>query len=244
MRAVNDVLLKKLAVHSVLDSEDQAALASLSFAVRTFARGADIIKQGSDPDVSVLVIEGMVARYQTLNSGRRQYISFHIAGDWPDAQTLFIDKMDHALCAMSDVAIGLVRHDALQQLFEAKPPIGFAVWRETLIDAAIFRQTIVNNSAQPTVPRLAHFLCEQFYRAKAVGLAAAMSCQIPLNQNQLGETLGISVVTANRAARALTARRLIRWQNGVLHIENWERLCRLGNFNPGYLHLKRRLRTG
>jgi hypothetical protein len=35
---------------------------------------------------------GMVARYHLLHNGRRQYLSFHIAGDMPDAQALFIDR--------------------------------------------------------------------------------------------------------------------------------------------------------
>lgn len=63
-------------------------------------------------------MSGMVARYHLLRNGRRQYLSFHIAGDMPDSQALFIDKMDHAVCAIGPD--GKVGHDA------------FAVIRETI----------------------------------------------------------------------------------------------------------------
>ena len=109
----------------------------------------DIVRQGDRPKVSVVVLRGMVARYHTLQGGGRQYLSLHIAGDMPDAQSLFLDQMDHAVCAMDDVVVALVSHKALLALFDERPAVGFAFWRETLIDGAIFREAITNNSARP-----------------------------------------------------------------------------------------------
>lgn len=127
----------------------------------------------------------MLGRYHALSSGRRQYLSFHITGDMPDVQALFVDRMDHAVCAMGEATIALIPHRKLLDLFEAMPSIGFAIWRETLIDAAIFREVITNNGGRQTKVRLAHFLCEQFYRARAAGAAESNSCALPLNKLKL-----------------------------------------------------------
>ena len=62
--------------------------------------------------------------------------------------------------------VALIPHKALLRLVRQRPVVGFALWRETLIDAAIFRQAITNNGARPLPARLAHFFCEQFYRAR------------------------------------------------------------------------------
>ena len=62
-----------------------------------------------------------------------------------------------------------IRHDQLRATFETRPLIGSAVWRETLIDAALFREAITNNSSRAALARMAHLFCELFYRAQAAG---------------------------------------------------------------------------
>jgi CRP-like cAMP-binding protein len=185
MNAVHDVLIRKLKEHTALSSSEIAALRSLPARIRTMAESEDIVRQGDKPDAAILVLEGMVGRYHSLGSGRRQYLAFHITGDMPDLQALFIDRMDHAVCAMDEATIALIPHAKLLALFERMPSIGFAIWRETLIDAAIFREVITNNGSREIAVRLAHFLCEQFYRARAAGTAESNVCALPLNQTQI-----------------------------------------------------------
>jgi CRP-like cAMP-binding protein len=145
----------------------------------------------------------MLGRYHTMSDGKRQYISLHIAGDWADAQGLFLDHMDHSICAMETASVYSIPHLELFKLFKERPQLGFVVWRETLIDAAIFRMTITNNSSRHGMARLAHFFAELYYRAKAVELVSNSSCSLPLSQTQLGETLGMSIATVNRNLQKL-----------------------------------------
>jgi CRP-like cAMP-binding protein len=186
-----------------------------------------------------VVMRGMVARYHVLGGGKRQYLSFHIAGDMPDAQTLFIDRMDHAVCAIGAAAVALIPHAELLDLFERRPAVGFAIWRETLIDAAIFREAITNNSSRPMQTRMAHLFCELYYRARAAGLAKPGSCTVPLNQAQIGDSLGMSIVTVNRTIQALRKTGAMEFRNAELIVRDWKQLVELGDFDPSYLHLKR-----
>src|SRR3981189_3125266 len=142
MAQAHQILIRKLKEHSRLAAEDVAVINSLSHTVRELANSEDLIRQGDDPAVSAVVMSGMVARYHLLRNGRRQYLSFHMAGDMPDSQALFIDKMDHALCAIGPAVVASIPHKELIAAFDRQPSIGFAIWRETLIDAAIFREAI------------------------------------------------------------------------------------------------------
>jgi len=45
--------------------------------------------------------------------------------------------------------IASIPHKDLIAGFNRRPSVGFAIWRETLIDTAIFREAITNNSAKP-----------------------------------------------------------------------------------------------
>lgn len=239
MAQAHQILIRKLREHSRLATEDLAEINALSHSLKELEPAEDLIRQGDDPNVSVLVIQGMVARYHLLQDGRRQYLSFHMAGDMPDSQALFIDKMDHAVCAMGPALIASIPHKELLSAFDRRPSIGFAIWRETLIDAAIFREAITNNSARSMPARMGHLFCELFYRARASNLTEGDACIAPISLVQLGETLGMSIATVNRTLQELRATRAIEFQKGQLEVRNWSRLVELGQFNPAYLHLKK-----
>ena len=242
MDGVHDVMIRKLQAHSVLSPEDTAAVRMLPSQTRTAAAGEDLIRQGDRADASMIVLSGMLARYHTLKGGGRQYLSFHIAGDWPEAQSLFLERMDHAIGAMNAVAVAVVPHRRIMALFQRMPSLGFAIWRETLIDAAIFRESITNIGKREITARLAHFLCEIFYRAKAAGLVKDDTCDLPLSQTQIADALASSLTGINRAMQALRKTQSFELRGGRLHIRNWRRLAEYGDFNPSYLHLRRPLR--
>ena len=241
MPAATDILIRKIKEHTRLSRDETDGLRGLNFTARRLASGEDAIRQGDRPNVSILVIEGMVGRYHTRPSGGRQYLSFHIAGDMPDSQALFLEQMDHSVCAVGPTLIGLVTHQELVALIKQQVTIGFALWRETLIDAAIFREAITNNASRPVRARMAHFFCEQYYRAKASGLADSSFCTLPISQIQLGEALGMSVVTTNRTLQSLRKSGAVEFRGGVLNVRNWKRLADIGEFDPRYLHLRKQI---
>jgi len=233
-----DVLLRKLKYHSRLDGGEIAEIHKLNCRLHDLAPGQDFIHQGDRARDSAIVVEGMVGRYHTLKDGGRQYLSVHIAGDWPDAQGLFLERMDHSVCAMNRAMVCAIPRSDLVRLFKAKPAIGFAIWRETLIDAAIFREAITNNSRRSGMTRLAHFFAEIFVRSETANLAADGSCRLPLSQTQLGEMLGMSIATVNRHLQALRKKKAADLRGGRLVVTDRVKLFSIGDFDPLYLHVK------
>ena len=239
MANMEQVVVAKLKEHSRLTADDIAEIKGFSHAVRDLASNEDLIRQGDAPDVSAVVLSGWMARYHLLPNGARQYLSFHMAGDWPDAQALFLDRMDHAVCAIGPAMVACIPHKELTKAFNRRPQVGFAIWRETLIDAAIFREAITNNSARAKPERMAHLFCELFYRARASDLADSHALDLPISLTQLGEALGMAIATVNRTLVELRASRTMDFRGGQLTIRNWSKLCGIGQFDPSYLHLKR-----
>jgi CRP-like cAMP-binding protein len=235
METWHDIAVRKLRRHSALTSADEDLLRTLVGRTRILHPGEDLIHQGDKPHSATLVVTGMIARYHTMAGGRRQYLSFHFPADWPDAQTIFLERMDHAVCAIGPASVVSIRHDQLRALFETRPSIGFALWRETLIDAAIFREAISNNSSRAALARMAHLFCELFYRAQAAGTGAGNSVPLPLNQAQLGEALGLALVTVNRLLQVLRRTEAMEFRNGTLLVTDWNRLATIGEFDRDYL---------
>lgn len=168
--------------------------------------------------------------------GRRQIMSFHIAGEIPDLQSLHLRTMDHSLSTLTSCKLAFISHQALRGLFERHPRLAGVFWRVTLIEAAIFREWVVNIGRRQAPARVAHLLCELFLRHRAVGLAKGQSFKLPITQTELADALGLSNVHVNRTLQELRAQGLIGERNHVLKILSWEGLTQLGEFDPAYLH--------
>ena len=116
------------------------------------------------------------------------------------------------------------------------PKITRALWRESLIDAAIAREWLTGLGRRDAYARVAHLICEQYHRMKAVGLAQKDMLEFPVRQAEIADALGLSTVHVNRTMKSLSRDRLISYRNQSITILNWQALQTVGQFNPAYLH--------
>lgn len=89
---------------------------------------------------------------------------------------------------------------------------------------------------------MAHIFCELLLRLQIVGCAAEDKFEFPLTQEELGDTLGVSTVHVNRVLQELRANGLITPKNNTLTVHDVAGLHEFSEFNPNYLHLKKRTR--
>jgi CRP-like cAMP-binding protein len=231
-------LLRKLESIGTVTDEERDALANLPGMVKTYAANEDIVQEGDRPSVVGLLLEGFLCRYQLMPSGKRQIMSFHIPGDIPDLQSLFIDVMDHSLAALVPAKVALIPHQVMCRIIDNNPRIAHLLWRDTLIDAAIFRQWIAGIGRRSAYARIAHMFCEFAIRMKAVGLTEGDSCELPFTQAIIADALGLSTVHVNRTIQELRLKKLIRLTSGRLTVYDRDGLQQAGEFDPTYLQLK------
>jgi CRP-like cAMP-binding protein len=223
----------------VLSDAEKDALQSLSGTVKTLEADQDIVREGERPSTCCLVLDGFVHRYKMTETGKRQILSFHISGDIPDLQSLHLEVMDHSLGTLARSTLAFLPHDTVRDLIRRCPRIGDAFWRETLIDAAVFREWMLGLGRREAYGRMAHLLCELYVRLKAVGLANGHGYEMPLTQAELGDALGLSTVHVNRTLQDLRGEGLITLQGGSVAVLDWEGLRKAGEFDPTYLHLRK-----
>lgn len=229
-------LARKLESIGRLAEAERSALVQLPLELRELVKGDDVVREGERPPGCCLVLDGFICRYKLLSTGRRQILSFHAPGDIPDLQSLHLRRMDHSVGALAPSRVALVTHDSLRELIRRHPPIGDLFWRDTLIDAAIYREWMVGLGRRTAHGRIAHLLCEMLLRFKAVGLAQENAYPLPVTQEELGDALGLTVVHINRVLRSLREDGLVRADRGGVSILDWERLQVLAEFDPSYLH--------
>src|SRR3954471_3320355 len=233
-----DRLIRKLESITSLSEDERRAIRNLPLTLREFRADQDIVSEGDRPWQCCLVLEGLLYRYKVLPDGTRQILSFHVPGDIPDLQSLHLSVMDHALAPVAAAKVALIPHDPLRGLCHSQPRVADIFWRDTLIDAAIFREWIVNVGGREAYGRIAHVICEVFLKLNAVGLATGNSFEFPVTQSKMGDSTGLSTVHVNRSLMALRADRLITLERGRCTIDNWEGLKQAAMFDPTYLHLQ------
>jgi CRP-like cAMP-binding protein len=232
-------LVRRLEVDtSPLSEEEKNAILRLPVTIREIGADQDILREGDRPIQCYVVLEGFQCRYKMQRDGERQIMSFHVPGDVPDLQTLFLQVMDHSLGTITPSRVAFIAHDALRELIRAQPGIGERLWRETLIEAAIFREWITNVGSRDAYTRIGHLICEVFVRLRSVGLTNGTTFDFPVTQTELADATGLSTVHVNRSVQEMRSDGLIVWERGVCTIPDFGRLKEASMFEPAYLHLQ------
>jgi CRP-like cAMP-binding protein len=231
-----ETLIRKLRISTNLDAADLAAIQTLPIHLKEVSAGTPVALEGDRPSTCCLVIEGFTVRSKTTNRGRRQILSVHIAGDIPDLQSLHLQVMDHDFKALSDCTLGFIGHEAIRMLTRSRPMVAEALWRETLVDAAIFREWIVNVGQRAANQRMAHFILEMRRRLTLVGLAADSQFELPMTQMDLADALGLTPVHVSRVMKALRTGGLLEFRKYVVRLGDAEALIKMSEFDDRYLH--------
>jgi CRP-like cAMP-binding protein len=232
-------LIRKLESVFTLAEDERHALETLPMQVMVIKADQDIVREGDRPSRSCLILSGFACVYKMTAHGKRQIVSFTIAGDIPDLQSLHLTVLDNSISTISQCRVGFIQHEALHELCARYPRLAAAFWRETLIDAAIFREWVMNVGQREGVSRMAHVLCELVVRLKAVDLVEDHVCDLPITQVEFADALGFSPVHVNRVLQQMRADSLIETQGTRLRIPDWNKLKEVGEFDPTYLHLVR-----
>jgi CRP-like cAMP-binding protein len=231
-----DRLIRRLRLSTALDPADIEAIQRLPIATRELPAQAAIVREGERPTHCCLIVEGYACRSKTTDSGKRQILSIHIPGDVPDLQSLYLHVMDHDLTTLSRCRVALIPHDALLALTRERPMVAAALWRETLVDAAVFREWIVNVGRRSAASRMAHLLAEVGERLAAVGLAEGDRFELPMTQSDLADALGLSSVHVNRVIQELRRAGMLEMRKHAVALLDRPRLKRLADFDALYLH--------
>jgi CRP-like cAMP-binding protein len=238
MTLLGETLARHLSCLGDLPEPDRAAVCALEGEVKELGRLGDQLREGEHPKEVVIVLSGLLYRYTIGPEGARQIHSFYLPTEAPSLETLYIDYMDNNLGAVVDSRIGLIPHGPVYDVIQKHPEARKLLWRQTLVQGAVFREWLVRNSNLPAHGSLAHFFCEMFTRARAAGLVEDDSFELPLTQEFVADALGLTPVHVNRTMKLLRESGMVEWRERRLTIKDFEGLAELADFKPRYLHLR------
>jgi CRP-like cAMP-binding protein len=237
-------LLLRLERFNTLSADDRQLIADLPLKVVNYPPHQEVVSHGYSTARCTLVLDGFLYSHKPASGCRRQITSFFVPGDVADLPTLYLPAVDHSITTLGPAVLAFVPHAALKETVDQSTALAQAFWRETMIQAAIFQEWVVNLGRRDAFARLAHVVCELTVRLQASGLARDLSFAIPWTQMDVADACGISNVHANRVIQELRRLGLVEWDSRRLTIRDWNALARLGDFNDDYLQYHATLKKG
>ncbi|QIK95530.1 Crp/Fnr family transcriptional regulator [Sphingomonas sp. HDW15A] len=237
--------LQKLERGCTFTGEERDAILALPFTPMQIEANRDFLREGQPVDCSTFVFSGMVGAFKQDRSGRRQVVSIYIPGDMVDLHSVPVPETAAALQSLVATTVLHVPHPALRDIAARYPKIAFAFWRQSVLDAAILMEWVMNLGQRNARCRTAHFLCELAYRAHRRTPADGSRIPYGVTQFALADILGLTPVHVNRTLQLLRSEGLIDTIDRSIHrILDWKGLVKAGDFHPGYLKLDEEAMTG
>jgi CRP-like cAMP-binding protein len=229
-------LLLKLRARDDVSSEEEATLRALIVEHEDVPARRTVLRRGVSLNRSVLLVEGLMCRYKDLGNGRRQITALHVPGDFLDLHGFTLRRLDHEVMSLTPSRMAFAPHTQLRRITETQAHLTRLLWFSTNLDAAIHREWELSLGQRAAVVHAAHLLCELHMRLEFVGLTSGLEFDLPINQTEFGECMGLTVVHTNRVLRELRERELVDFARGRVTIRNLDGLKNLAEFDPGYLY--------
>ncbi|HEY0413035.1 MAG TPA: Crp/Fnr family transcriptional regulator [Allosphingosinicella sp.] len=229
-------LTRKLEALVPLGDEDRAAIGALPTTIRSVPAAHVLVREGRETSECCVLVEGYACRHKLAAGGGRQIVSFQIRGDILDLQHLLLPVADHNVQTITEATVAWIPKSALMAVARRRTAVAEALWKDSLIDASIFREWVLNVGRRDAKARIAHMLCEFVARCEAAGLGSPDRFELPMTQEQIADATGLTAVHVNRMLRALVDEGVVARGRRELRITDWPRLRSIAGFNSTYLH--------
>ena len=203
-------LVRRWSAYANLTPADSSALLRLPFTRKAFHKEGYLVREGREVSDCALLLSGFAFRQKMLRNGSRQIISIHVPTEFVDLQNSLLGVADHSVQSLNGSEAAIIPRGALLDLQDSSPTIRLAMWVETLIDASIFREWVVNVGRRDSKARIAHLLCETVLRLEKIGYGEDGNFNFPLTQEQLADCTGLTPVHTNRTLQTLRKDGLIQ----------------------------------
>ncbi len=227
---VLDPVIRKLNLLHRLNEDDRAALLGLPHTVLAKAAGTFLIDEGTRPDTFYALLEGFAYRSKSLPDGNLQIVSFHMPGDLFDLRQLLGDRVDTNVVTLGPAVVAEIPLGALRVLRESSGRIADALWQDTMLDSAIYREWVVNVGQRDARARIAHMLAEFAQRLETALPGSSEAFVVPMTQQQISAATGLSAVHVNRVVKQLALDGVFTKRGGRLVVGDRSALQQVAQF--------------
>src|SRR3954453_5726034 len=185
-------------------------------------------EQGVMRDEVMFVRAGILSKFKTDSSGRRQIVALRFAGEGILPRDAIAEYGIQAI-VRSEVMVG--RAEDFDPIVHAHPEMQRFFWRLIQRNEAIGYEWLVNCGRRDSTARGAHLLCETAVRMHV----DSSRMTNPFTQQQIADITGQTSVNVNRVFADMERQGLIKRKGREIQFQDWAEMRRVGSFQPSYL---------
>jgi len=193
--------------------------------------GTTLFLQGTNSAHLYTMLSGWAFRYKTLPDGRRQILNFVVPGDLMGLQSAVLNEMQHSVETLTNCVLCIFPRDKLWNLYTSYPALAFDITWLAAREEQMIDEHLLSVGRRTALERMAFVLLHLYFRAEAVGLGKNNKVQFPFTQQHMADTLGMSLVHANKTLKRLASAKLMRWQDKTFEILDREKLAEVALYD-------------
>jgi CRP-like cAMP-binding protein len=178
----------------------------------------------------MFVRSGILSKFKTDNSGRRQIVALRFPGEGILPREGMAEYGIQAI-VRSEVMVG--KADDFDPIVDVHPEMQRFFRRLIQRNEEIGYEWLVNCGRRDSTARVAHLLCETAVRMHV----ANGSLTNPFTQQQIAEITGQTSVNVNRVLADMERQGLIRRVGREIQFTDWDEMRRVASFQPNYLEI-------
>jgi CRP-like cAMP-binding protein len=185
---------------------------------------------GSQRNEVMFVRSGILAKYKTDSTGRRQIVALRFAGEGILPRE---GRAEYGIQAITRSEVMVGKAEDFDPILLAHPELQRFFWRLIQRNEAIGYEWLVNCGRRDSTARVAHLLCETAARMHI----DARHMTNPFTQQQIADITGQTSVNVNRVLADMERQGLIKRSGREIEFSDWAEMRRVASFQPDYLQV-------
>jgi CRP-like cAMP-binding protein len=185
---------------------------------------------GSQRNEVMFVRSGILAKYKTDSTGRRQIVALRFAGEGILPRE---GRAEYGIQAITRSEVMVGKAEDFDPILLAHPELQRFFWRLIQRNEAIGYEWLVNCGRRDSTARVAHLLCETAARMHV----DARHMTNPFTQQQIADITGQTSVNVNRVLADMERQGLIKRSGREIEFSDWAEMRRVASFQPDYLQV-------
>lgn len=228
-------LYRKVSYYINVDARDDHVLENLEADRASFPARRRLRRPGEDDRDLLIVRRGWLYSTLEMNEGNGRHVQgIHFPGDIIGLSEITLLNNQSSLITATDVELCRLPRESLCKLFETMPRLAALFFAFGAIESIILAERLAAVSRLDADARLAHLLLQIHSRLRVTSSDGGLWFRMPLSQEILGDTIGLTQAYVNRTFKVLEDRGLIRRHDNGIELLDVEGLKELSGFEDHY----------
>ena len=227
--------VRKLSMYQAIPESQLELVQKYRTEQRTIPPKIHLYRQGEKHQNTYTLFSGWVMLYKTLSNGSRQILRYALPGDFLSFQADLEGPLNHSAQTLTETTLCVFPRQNLTEMFHKHPELAVQLAWITARDMTLGHEYLVNVGRKNARERLAFLFLELFHRTRIHQPDIGNSIPFPMTQEDIADTIGLTLVHVNRTLRSLRQEGMVRLAQHKLTILDYDALSELAGYNADTL---------